>query len=674
LASAGPEVRLKADATQGDATTAGTHSLETQIGSNWLLYIGVVAIVIGVAYFEKLAFDNRWIGEAARVIQGAVAGAALLYGGWRFVRTGYRLYGQMIAGGGAAVLYISVYAAFTLYHLIGRPPAFALMCAVTAVAAWTSDRWRAQGLALMAVGGGFATPFLLRSTADAQMALFTYEAILIAGTMYLAHRRAWPWLNALSYAFTVLTVLGWASRFYVSPKYLVTELFLTLFCVMFLYILRENRRSTDPIARLVDAVLRTAPLAYYLASLAILAGHPVAFLVFLVAMTTAGCIAARAVAGAHTGGLARLALLAGAAIPLLAWISNHGGRSWLVPGLVTVIAIYLIHLIAHFERTTREGHLLDRADIAALHANALAAYLGANWLIGTVDARATAAAAALFTLWHGMISAGLMRSRRDQSLHFLALTFTFLAVAIAIQFDGIWITIGWAAEGATLIWLGLHERRDWLRAGGLAILSLAIVKLVDLQFGQPTIDQTVLLNRRAACGAFVIALVYVTAWAHWRASRQEGLDRQDGTIPSRPSSQYSTDVAVALVAAQLLTLSLLTSEIQTFWGLRLAADAWPSGTSDGRFVRELMLSITWAVYAMGLIVVGIRKRYAPLRYTAFAIFAVTIVKVFGVDLARLDRIYRVSSILGLGIMLLLTSYLYHRFRGRLVEPDSDGTA
>jgi uncharacterized membrane protein len=636
----------------GPASAGPAASLEARIGSNWLLYIGVAAIVIGVAYFEKLAFDNNWIGPPARVIQGAIAGAVLLYGGWRFMRSGYWLYGQVIAGGGAAVLYISIYAAFSLYYLMTRLPAFVLMCAVTAIAAGVADRWRAQGLALMAVGGGFATPFLLRSGADAQVALFTYVAILVAGTMYLAHRRSWPWLNALSYGFTILTVLAWAARFYASSKYLVTEVFLTLFCAMFLYILRENRRSPHPTARLADAVLRTAPVVYYIASLAILANHSLAFLIYLVAITTAGCMAAAR--RPDTASSVRVVLLVGVAIPLLAWVSGHAGRSWLVPALITVAAIYAVHLIAHFEATTREGpvgHVFDRADIAALHLNALASYLGANWLIDAVNSSATGAATAGFALWHVLIAAALANRQRNQALHFAALAFTFLAMAIAIQFDGIWITIGWAAEGAAIIWLGLHERRDWLRAGGLFMVGLAIVTLLDVQFGQPTIDLTILLNRRAACGAFVVALLYVTAWLHARRSS--------------PSHTFATEIAAALVAAQVLTLTLLTSEIQTFWGLRLASDSWPAGTADGRFVRELMLSITWALYATALIVVGIRRRYAPLRYTAFAVFGVTIIKVFGVDLATLDRIYRVSSILGLGIMLLLTSYLYHRFRGRL---------
>jgi uncharacterized membrane protein len=79
-----------------------------------------------------------------------------------------------------------------------------------------------------------------------------------------------------------------------------------------------------------------------------------------------------------------------------------------------------------------------------------------------------------------------------------------------------------------------------------------------------------------------------------------------------------------------------------------------------RFAREMTLSLTWAVYATILVIVGLVRRYAPIRYFAMTVFAVTIFKVFAVDLAELDRIYRVLTIIGLGITLLVTSFLYQK--------------
>jgi hypothetical protein len=264
--------------------------LETRIGSRWLLYVGVVAIIVGVGYFEKLAIDNGWISEAARVIQGGVAGLLLIAAGLRFVRKGYSLYGQILCGAGIAILYVSTYAAFNFYLLLSQPLAFAAMSAITMLAAWLANRQRSQQLALVAVGGGFATPFLLPATIDAQAALFGYDAILIAGTMFLSRRRDWPMLNVVSYAATVLTIFAWAADFYTPAKYLTTEMFLTLYCAMFLYILGGPVRSERPAAKAERAVLATAPVGYYVLSLVILAGHSTALLIYLVLLSLVGVL------------------------------------------------------------------------------------------------------------------------------------------------------------------------------------------------------------------------------------------------------------------------------------------------------------------------------------------------------------------------------------------------
>jgi uncharacterized membrane protein len=73
-----------------------------------------------------------------------------------------------------------------------------------------------------------------------------------------------------------------------------------------------------------------------------------------------------------------------------------------------------------------------------------------------------------------------------------------------------------------------------------------------------------------------------------------------------------------------------------------------------------MLSVSWAASGAVLILVGLRRQYPPIRYFAIALLAVTILKVFFVDLAQLERVYRVLSVIGLGIILLVTSYLYQR--------------
>ena len=624
--------RLQAEEAAADDDS---ESLETQIGSRWLLYIGVVAIVIGVAYFEKLAIDKQWIGETARVIQGAVLGLVLTYAGLRFVRAGYDAYGQMITGGGAAILYLSTYAAFNYYHLVTQPVAFVLMVGITGMVAWLADHLESQGLALFAVGGGFGTPFLLPGTTDAQVALFGYDTILIAGTMALSHRRSWPALNIVSYVFTLMTVAFWADAFYTSEKYLRTELFITLFCAMFLYVLQQTRRSAGPAAHAATMALWTVPVAYYLASWVILMDHGTAMLVWLVALMLIGGILSE-----RFGTAAGFVVWIAVTVPLLLWTVVYTAASWRNPGLAAVAAVYLIALAAQLRQTFSPDEPAEMGimEVAWLHLNGLLMFAAAHFLIASRQLAVTAVVAFGFALWQGGLAALVWKARRDQALHFAGLGFTLLSIAIALEFDGAPVTIGWAAEGAVVIALGLHERKHWMRLAGAALFITALDLALTLLAGTRSIDESVFLNARAAAAACVIALSYAIAWLHHR----------DRDAPDRALA-----LAASLLVAQFVTLALLTSEIHGYWARH-----------EGHFARELMVSVTLGAYATALIVIGLQKRYAPIRYFAIVVFGITIVKVFAFDMADLERIYRVGSVIMLGILLLLTSYLYTRSRER----------
>jgi uncharacterized membrane protein len=605
-------------------------SLETRIGARWLLYIGVIAIVIGAAYFEKLAFENHWVSETARVIQGGFAGLALIYAGIRFGRAGYSTYGQMISGCGAAILYVSTYAAFNFYHLIDRPVAFGLMVTITAGMALLADRQRSQGLAVLAVGGGFATPFLLPGTSDAQIALFGYDTVLIAGTVALSTRRDWPLLDVISYVFTLLTVAAWGDRFYAPQKFLRTEIFLTIFCAMFLAIIYAHRRSSSSGVSVAKRILWTAAPAYYLASLVVLGGHPTAMLVWLVclALTSAMLTAA---AGAAAG----LGVWIATALPLLLWCATHLSRTWFTPGSITVATVYGIALAAQLNRESERAPF-GAADIVWLHLNALLMFAGAYILIDALRASWTGPVAAGCAAWNGALALGLLARNRDRAVHFAGVAFTLLMVAIGLEFDGASMTIGWAAEGAIVIALGLRERRDWLRIGGAALFLVALARTAALLVSPAPIHQAPLLNAPAACAAFVVALCYALAWMHAR--------RED-------APENVPHAAAALIAAQLVTVMLMTSEINAYWSAPVDA-----------LTRELATSVAWAVYSTLVIVIGLRRDYAPIRYFAILLFALTTAKVFFVDTAHLERVYRILSVIGLGIALLVTSYLYQRTR------------
>src|SRR6185437_9992907 len=108
-------------------------SLENRIGSQWFNRIGILAVLIGMAWFLKLAIDNHWIGPAGRVLIGIVAGAALIAWSERFRARGFSGFSYSLKAIGTGVLYLSLWAAYSLFHLVPAPVAFIAMVLITAV-------------------------------------------------------------------------------------------------------------------------------------------------------------------------------------------------------------------------------------------------------------------------------------------------------------------------------------------------------------------------------------------------------------------------------------------------------------------------------------------------------------------------------------------------------------
>ena len=113
---------------------------------------------------------------------------------------------------------------------------------------------------------------------------------------------------------------------------------------------------------------------------------------------------------------------------------------------------------------------------------------------------------------------------------------------------------------------------------------------------------------------------------------------------------------ISLVATVLLfvwiNLQVLTY-FETGPMLRLAHDYGPA--------CDLTLSVSWIGYALLLLAVGMARGVAGLRQVSLAFLLLTLFKVFLRDLGDLEGLYRVGSLLGLGVSLILVSLLYQRF-------------
>src|SRR5512140_1327575 len=147
---------------------------ESIIAGSWLNHVGIIALLFGVAFFLKYAFENEWVGPAGRVAVGLIAGAALLsFSQWLLGRD-YRYFSEGLAGLGCAVLYLSLYAGYLYYRLFSMEVSFGGMVAVVILTALLAMGRGSQRIALLAAIGGFLTPLLLSTGSNQEVALFTY--------------------------------------------------------------------------------------------------------------------------------------------------------------------------------------------------------------------------------------------------------------------------------------------------------------------------------------------------------------------------------------------------------------------------------------------------------------------------------------------------------------------
>src|SRR6185369_2994676 len=131
-------------------TSLNAFEIESLIGRRGVGWVAVVLILFATAFFLKYAFDNRWIGELGRVSIGITFGIAMSLAGFRYRRRGWRIFSQILTAGGIVLLYLSTYAAFGYYHLVGQKTAFAFLAILIAEAGALALVYNAPAIAIMA--------------------------------------------------------------------------------------------------------------------------------------------------------------------------------------------------------------------------------------------------------------------------------------------------------------------------------------------------------------------------------------------------------------------------------------------------------------------------------------------------------------------------------------------
>ena len=235
---------------------AATPSLENRLGSQVFNRIGIVALLIAATWFLKLAVDNRWIGPTGRILIGLLAGVGLVLWSERFRRKGFAAFSYSLKAVGSGVLYLALWAAFQLYHLLPSAVALGLMLLVTAWNAYMAWAQDAELLAAYALAGGLSTPLLLSTGGNHEIFLFTYILAIDLAAVALARLRSWPRLLPGALAATIAYFIGWYAGFYTSAALSITSLFVVLLAGVFASVpLSYRGTSAHPQEKHADRVL-----------------------------------------------------------------------------------------------------------------------------------------------------------------------------------------------------------------------------------------------------------------------------------------------------------------------------------------------------------------------------------------------------------------------------------
>ena len=539
--------------------------------------IGIGALVLGIASFLKYAFDNNWIGPAGRIFIGVLVGAALI-GIGQYFRKKYETFSSVMFGGGIAILYLSFFAAHNFYNLIDSLNTGILMFFVTILTFVFSFLNKDNKLAIFAVIGGFVTPYLIGSTGNNMMEIFTYLTILNVGVLAISIFKKWPELVALAIIGTGINFMTWFFHFYDKSLLGSTVFFLVVSFAIFLI---------ASIYRIIMLKEKSTEVDYFLLSVN-------AFGFFGIFYS----------------------------------IMKPDYESML--GFYTLLIAIVYVVIAYFANK---------------------------------------------------------KNREDTALNIFlpGMAVVFLSIAVPIQFSGAYIAIAWFVESCVLYLMASSISNRGYQIMGVGVYILG---LINFFFWNATkgsgVNFVPFLNQSFYILIFAIVAAYFIYYMYLRY----------GSIST---DIQKNGVTVFLIIANILTLYALSTQIIFYYNAQDAIvqnqvmevyrnNAVANDNNAGNYNNyynqpnnssvlvatqntnknksNTMVSILWAIYAAILTAIGFIKRSSVLRISGLILFIITAVKVL-INVWDLGQLYRIISFIGLGVIALIASFAYAKYKDHL---------
>jgi len=679
-------------------------NVEEFIGGNLINKIGILVLIIGVGIGVKYAIDHDWISPAMRIVLGYLVGIGLMGFGYRLKKK-YENFSAVLMSGSMAIFYFISYAAHAYYELIPMWMSFALMAGITVLTVYLALKYKAQVIAHIGLVGAYTIPFLFLETNERPEIFFPFMAIINGGILILSLLKQWKSLFYSSFLATWLIFVSWFILNYNPDEHFTLAMvILSIFFMTFYIIFLVNKLIKQEKLNFDDVLIFLAnSFILFGFGLGILKGHQNGKELFgtytlINAVIHAGAYALLTYRQSPDRILRYIflglsVLFVTVAIPI-ELDGNWLTIGWLAEGLVLFgygrfrkvrfverlsYAVVLVTTLSLVVTWLSNLDFINNKDIDVqpfLNFNFLTAclvILGFGFVYclhkkqdyskhpGTEDAFLKAFSVLLpiilitslyftfrieiaecFNRWYAQTKVDLSgvsdipRKYRkgDSDIHsFKTLGIMIYTMALAIGFSFLNIVKMKNKD------LGIVN----MVINGLILLVVVSAGLSIIgSLRESYIEQT--LSEYYSRGIFHVLIRYVflafialLIFASFKYARQEFL---------------KADLKVLLdVVLYIFLLVVVSTELIQWLDFSRATDSY-----------KLELSILWGLFAVMLISLGIWKKKKHLRIMSIVLFSGTLLKVFVYDIAHLNTISKTIVLIILGILMLITSYLYIKYR------------
>ncbi|HNX68558.1 MAG TPA: DUF2339 domain-containing protein [Candidatus Omnitrophota bacterium] len=641
---------------------------ESSIGKYWLARAGIFTLALGIVLFISYSF--QFIGAWGKLAIGAVlAGALIGFGNYLSSQEKYRRWSMATIGGGWAILYFVVYAAYQIAATrVIHDPVIAFICLLFVMSGSITQSLKFKSAVLVFFS------YFLAYVAVTLVGVTTYTLaasfLLGVSTVIVAKRVGWTWLALLGLVAVYLTHYAWVSaglfgdfsntdfwyQVFISPwgsggaaggmplqKSLLHQGFLALYWMLFAamgFIKTEkpaDREISFWLLFLNNLIFCTSYL-YHLHAF-----HPALKYWFPLVM---GFVFLALAYGEEKRGLGLFSdlylafgtTLFSLAVPMyfhgpsvtygwsgglviLTWLGVRHRRMILYRlgwALAAMILCRLL-LVDHWESGILFRIFFAFRTMFLIHAVAALAF-----------------GACYFFYKRSDYPAGKEREVSEDAF----LIGAFVLFAAGCHWGGLQAasSVIWVLIGMALMFLGVRDSRVDLRKVSMCFFCLAAIRIAGVDGRLPLLNIFTDLKVAVRLSAVFFGILGMIATGGW-------LRRQPGLAGEKDVPALSQWLSV--IGALLLMVFFYDPKLSSW------------------------IAIIWGVLALGFLLTGFYLREKLYRWIGLGMFGVVLCRLFFYDFGNLETPYRIISFVGLGVVLLGASFLYSYCSKLLLDQDKE---